>query len=131
MRISNESANAGLNAQTALYNNGYLRFYNGVMPGTADSALSGHTLLAELRFNASAFAAAVNGVALANPLTQDSSADATGVATWARATKSDGAAPLADFTVATSGADINLVTTQITQTQPVQITSFQLTQPKG
>lgn len=131
MKISNESANAGLNAQTVLYNTGYLRFYNGVQPATADSALAGHTLLAELRFAASAFGAAVAGVAVANPLVQDSSADATGTATWARAYKSDGAASVADFTVGTSGADINLVTTQITATQPVQITSFQLTQPKG
>ena len=130
-KITNAVATAQLDALTVSLNTGFLRFYSGTQPATADTALSGNTLLAELTFAATAFPSATNGVAVANAITQDSSANATGTATFARALASNGTTVVADFTVSTSGADINLVTTSITATQVVQITSFQLTQPKG
>jgi len=112
-------------------NNGYLRIYSGTKPANADAALSGNTLLAELRFAATAFAAAVNGTATANAITQDGAADASGTATFARLFQSDGTTAVADITVGTSGAELNLSTTSIVQNIVVQVTSLTLTQPDG
>jgi hypothetical protein len=89
-RMANVAANAAADAVCALLNNGYLRLYDGTQPATGDTAVSGQVLLAELRFNATAFGAASGGVATANAIASDSAADASGTATWARALKSDG-----------------------------------------
>src|SRR5688500_13202845 len=105
-KITNAVATAQLDALTVSLNTGYLRVYSGTQPATADTALGGNTLLAELRFTATAFPSATNGVAVANAITQDSSAAATGTATFARALASNGTTVVADFTVSTSGADI-------------------------
>src|SRR4051812_39464332 len=89
-KLSNAAANAAADAVCALLNNGYLRLYSGTQAADADTAIGAQVLLAELRFNATAFGSAVAGVATANAITADSSADATGTATWFRALKSDG-----------------------------------------
>lgn len=134
MKISTAARNAAANAVCALLNNGYLRFYNGTVPANPQAALSGNTLLAELRFNATAFANAVAGVATANAFTADSSADATGVPTFARGFAADGTTAHIDFTCAAtppgSGADIILTSAQITAGNVVEITSLTYTQPE-
>src|SRR5215216_7185714 len=63
---------------------GSLRIYSGTMPTDANTALSGNTLLAQLTMSATAFGSAAAGVATAAAITQDSSADATGTATFFR-----------------------------------------------
>ena len=78
---SNAAVSAAADAVCPLLNNGYLRIYDGTQPATANTAVSTQTLLAELRWNATAFGAASNGVATANAITSDTSADATGTAT--------------------------------------------------
>jgi hypothetical protein len=105
-----------------------LRIYSGTQPATADTALSGNTLLAELTCGATFAPAASGGVATANAITQDSSADATGTATFFRLVKSDGTTVVCDGSVGTASADLVLVTTSITATQPVQVTSFVATE---
>ncbi len=131
LRLSNTAANAALDALTALYNSGYLRIYSGTIPATADTAIGGgNTLLAELRFNATAFGAAVAGVATANAITTDASADASGTATWFRALESDGTTVLADDTVGTSGEGLNLNTVTIVIAGSVSVSSYTLTLPK-
>jgi hypothetical protein len=130
-KISNAVASAACDAQTALLNSGYLRIYDGTKPATADTSISGQTLLAELRYNATAFGAASNGVATANALTADSSANATGTATWFRALQSNGTSVVGDGTVGTSGCDLNLNSTSITSGIEVSVTSHTYTQNKG
>lgn len=130
LRLSNAAANAALDALAALYNNGYLRIYDGTIPTNADTALGSQVLLAELRWNATAFGASVAGVATANAITADASADATGTATWFRALKSDGITVIADDTIGTSGEGINLNTTSIVTGGNVSVTSYTLTLPK-
>jgi hypothetical protein len=95
--------NAMLDAIRASYNSGYIRCYAGTKPTDGDAALSGNTLLAELRFGATAFPAASGGVLTANAITADSSADATGSCTFIRCFQSDGTTRLGDFTVSTTG----------------------------
>lgn len=131
LRVSNEGANAEVDALAALLDNGYLRIYDGTRPATADTAVGAQVLLAELRFGATAFGAGVAGVATANALTADSAANATGTAAWYRALKSDGTSPVIDGSVGTSGEDLNLNSVAIQSGAEVEVTSFTLTAPKS
>jgi hypothetical protein len=115
---------------TAL-NSGYLRIYSGTKPTNADTALAGNTLLSTLRFGATAFGAPSAGAITANAITQDSSAAATGTATFARCFQSDGTTAVCDLTVGTSGQDLNLNSLSIVTALVVQCTSCVLTQPDG
>lgn len=121
--------NAAMDALSALFNTGYLRIYSGTQPANADTALSGNTLLAELRFGATAFGAAASGVSTANAITQDSSADATGTATFFRCLKSDGTTALMDGTVGTATSNMILNSTAIQTGAIVAVTSMTLTLP--
>ena len=103
---------------------GLLRIYDGTRPATGGAAT---TLLAELTFSDPSSAAAASGVLTASAITQDSSANATGTASWFRVVDST-AAFVMDGNVGTSGSDLNLTTTSITATQPVSVTSFVLTE---
>lgn len=130
-RMSNEAANAEANGVAALLNNGYLRIYSGAQPATGDTAIGAQVLLAELRWNATAFGAAAAGVIVANAITADSSANATGTAAWFRALKSDGTSPVYDGSVGTSAADLIMPSTSITAGQVISVNSATLTFPKS
>lgn len=130
-QLSNSLVNGQADYLATQLNNGYLRIYSGTQPATADTALSGNTLLAELRFNATAAPAASAGVLTFNAITQDSSADASGTATFFRALKSDGTTVMFDGTVGTSAANLIVPTTTVTATQPFSVTSFTYTVAKS
>ena len=123
-QLSNATVNAQADALSALLNNGYLRIYSGTQPANANTALSGNTLLAELRFSATAAPAASNGLITFNAITSDSSADNTGTATFFRALKSDGTSVVLDGTVGTSSANMIIATTSISAGQTVSCSSF-------
>lgn len=127
---TNATASAACDAFAALLNTGYLRIYSGTQPATADTALSGNTLLAELRYGNPAFGSAANGVATANAITQDSGADATGTATFFRALKSDGTTVVFDGSVGTSGCDLNINSVAISAGAAVAVTSQTITENK-
>lgn len=101
-----------------------LRIYDGTQPATGGTAT---TLLAELTCNATFAAAASGGVLTLNSITSDSSANATGTATWFRIVQSDGSTHVLDGTVGTSGADLDLDTTSIVATGTVAVSSFTIT----
>ena len=128
---SDATANAGCDAQTALCNTGYIRIYDGAQPATADTAVTTQTLLAELRFGATAFGAAVAGVATANAITSDASANATGTAAWFRALKSDGTSTVYDGSAGTAGCDLNLNSVAISACAAVAVTGMTYTDSKG
>lgn len=123
-QLSNTSANAEANALAPLFNNGYLRIYSGTQPLTANTALSGNTLLAELRFNATAFPSAANGVLTANAITSETNAPANGTASFFRCYQSDGTTVLMDGSIDISNANMILSTTTIIITQTVICSSF-------
>ena len=132
-RLTNRGANSAADAVCALANSGLLRIYDGSQPATADTAVIAQVLLAELTLNATAFGAAVNGVATANAITADSSANATGTATWFRVLDSGGVDlvdNLWDGSVDTAGADLNLNSVAISAGASVSVTSFTYTQSK-
>jgi hypothetical protein len=102
---------------------GLLRIYDGTRPATGGTAT---TLLAELTCNATFAPSASGGVLTLNAITSDSSANATGTATWFRITTSGGTA-IIDGNVSTSGSDLNLNTTSIVSGAAVSVTSFTIT----
>ncbi len=128
---TNAAANAAADAVCALANSGKVRIYDGIQPANAATAVSTQTLLAELTLNSTAFGAAAAGVATANSITSDSTADASGTATWFRVVKSDGTTVLWDGSVGTSGCDLNLNTAAIEAGAVVAVTALTYTISKG
>jgi hypothetical protein len=108
---------------SAVGSSGFLRIYDGSRPATGGAAT---TLLAELTCNATFAPGASGGVLTLNAITQDSSANATGTATWFRIVTSGGTFVL-DGSVGTSGSDLNLNTTSIVSGAAVSVTSFTIT----
>jgi len=107
-----------------------LRIYSGSAPATANAALSGNTLLAELAMSSTAFGAAAGTGTVtktANAISSDTSADATGTATFFRIYKSDGTTCRVQGSVGTSGADLNLNSTSITSGGTVAVSSLVIT----
>ena len=102
---------------------GLLRIYDGTQPATGGTAT---TLLAELPLSATAAAAASGGVLTFSTITDDSSANATGTATWFRLATSAGAA-VVDGTVSTSGADLNFDSVSFVSGGTVSVSSFTIT----
>jgi hypothetical protein len=123
--------NECLDSFTGNANSGLLRIYSGTRPTNADTALSGNTLLATLTMNATSFAAASAGVLTANAITSDSSADATGTASFVRLLESDGTTAIGDFGVTTGspadGTEVQLSTLSVVSGQPVSCSAFTLT----
>lgn len=126
--ITTANRNRAADAVCARANNGSLRIYSGTAPADANAALSGNTLLANLAMSATAFAAAASGVATANAITADSSADATGTATFFRVLESDGTTVVFQGTVGTTGAELNLSSVAIVAGGNVAVSSLTYTQ---
>lgn len=108
---------------TQIGSNGLLRIYDGTRPATGGTAT---TLLAELALSATAAGASSGGVLTFSAITQDSSANATGTATWHRFTTSGGTA-LIDGNCGTSGSDLNFNTTSIVSGAAVAVSSYTIT----
>lgn len=128
IRFSTAALNAFLDTlNTTLGTSSLLRFYSGTKPATADAALSGNTLLAELTLNATEFQAASGRVAVANSIGSDLSANATGTCTFASFVKSDGTRVI-DLTVgeAADSADITVNNKSFQAGAAVEVTSFSL-----
>jgi hypothetical protein len=136
--FSDTAAKAQCDALAALCNSGTINIYDGTQPTDANTAVSSQNLLATLTFGATAFGASAatgtapnrKATATANSITADSSADATGTATWFRAIESDASTVVYDGTVGTSGCDLNLATTSIVEGEAVSVTSLTLSVPE-
>lgn len=102
---------------------GKLRIYDGSRPATGGTAT---TLLAELTFSDPSFAAASAGAITANSITGDTSADATGTATWFRIVDSNDVFVM-DGSVGTSGADLNFNTVAFSAGVAVDVSSMVFT----
>lgn len=126
--ITTAQASRAADAVCARANNGSLRIYDGTPPANAGTALSSNTLLANLAMGATAFGAASAGVATANAISDDTSADATGTATFFRVMETDGTTVVFQGTVGTSGAELNLNTVSIIAGGEVSVSSLTYTQ---
>lgn len=96
-----------------------LQFYTGTMPENPLVAVTDQTLLGTL-ICSDPPAYMDNGAVIFNPIAPDSQADATGVATWARASTAAGTGVI-DFDVSdtTGGGSITLNTTNIVAGGPI------------
>jgi hypothetical protein len=130
-KYSDTMVNAEANAVGDALNSGYIRIYDGTQPTNADTAVGAQVLLAELRFGADAFGAASGGTITANAITDDSSANATGTATWARILASNGTTVWFDGSVGTSSANVILNTTSIVSGAVVSCSSLTFSVSKG
>lgn len=131
-RLTNAAASAAADAVVDRIDTGgagTIKIYTGTIPTDADTAIGAQTLLATLTFSATAFGAASNGVATASAITDDTSADATGTAAWARIASGAGTTQM-DVTVGTSGEDLNFNTVAFVTGATVAITALTYTQPK-
>lgn len=128
LQLSYDAANAQADAIAAALNSGYLRVYDGTQPANADTAITTQNLLAELRFQATAAPAAVNGMVTFNTLVPDSQA-ANGTASWFRCLASDGTTVIFDGEIAESPgvADLVLSETALTTQVALVVSSFTYT----
>lgn len=101
-----------------------LRFYNGSRPATGGTAT---TLLAELTCNATFAGSSSGGVLTLNSITSDTSADASGTATWFRIVKSGGSTHVLDGNVGTSGSDLNMDSVTFVAGATIAVTSYTIT----
>jgi len=112
-----------LNAIDAGSGPGRLRIYSGSKPGTKGAAPAGD-LLADIPL-ADPCGTASGGV-LTFTMPQSAASSISGTASFLYLVDSDGTY-VADGDIGTSGSDLNLVTLTITAPQPVEITSFSIT----
>lgn len=135
--FTNASAATTLTALVGTFDAGagaaLLVIYSGSAPATAEASLSGNTVLANIALADPSFTVSGKTATMAGTPKTDSSADATGTASFFRIfTSTDGATPgTACFqgSVGTSGADLNLNTTSLVSGGPVQINSGTITLP--
>lgn len=111
---------------TALGAGALLRIYDGTQPTNVGTALGSQVKLAELAMSNPVAPGASGGVLTMSAITTDASADATGTATWGTLTTSGGTR-IVDFSVGTSGADLNLNSVSITAGGSVAVSSFIIT----
>jgi hypothetical protein len=100
-----------------------LKIFSGTRPATGGAET---TQLSEQVCNATFAAAASGGVLALNAIADDTSADATGTASWFRI-ESSGATFVMDGDVAASGADLNFDSVSFVAGGTVSITSFTIT----
>lgn len=118
-----------LNAIDAGATGGYIKIYNGSMPSTPETAVTTQTLLGTLTFATVSGSVAAKALTFGS-ITQDSSADADGTASWARFTDSDGNAVFdGDVTTLNGTGVIKLNTTVIKAGGPIAISSAVLSLP--
>ena len=136
-KISNAAAKAACDAIVDLLDvggAGSLKIYDGTQATDPDTAVGAQVLLANLTLSNPAFGAAADanpgGRATANSITGDSSADATGTATWFRASSGGGSAVI-DGSVGTASADLILGSTSIQSGVQVNVTSWTVTVPES
>lgn len=135
MALNPQFATATVNGEAdylgGLFDNGYLRVYDGAQPESADDAVTDQVLLAELRFAADAFPAAVDGVITSNAITDEDSALADGTAAWCRCLASDGTTVLMDGSVGTSDANVIINTVEIVTAAVISASPVVIAVPKS
>ena len=126
------AANAAVDAMTALVNSGLIKIYTvgSGIPASVAVAITDQVLLGTLTLNATAFGAGSSGVATANAITGDTSADATGTASFFRITTSGGTAHFQGL-CGTSASDMNLNTTSIVSGAAIDVTALTITEGLG
>jgi hypothetical protein len=98
MRTSTEDRNGALQGRGDRLNSGFVRFYAGVVPVSADAPLSGNTLIAECALGNPACATPTAGTMAFNTI-GSAICVGSGAPTFARFLRSDGTTAVADMDV--------------------------------
>lgn len=122
--LTAEAENAQADALARLLDNGSVKVYDGTVPTDVSTALSGNTLLATCALSATSAPAAAGGVLTFNAISDDTSIDATGTATFYRTFKADGTTAVTQGTVGTSGESMTLANTSLVAGGTLSISSF-------
>lgn len=111
--------------------NGYMEIRTGTKPASPQAGVGAAVLLATLNFSLPAFGNFSNGISLANTIADDTSVDATGVASWFRIYDRDGTAVMdGDITETGGGGDIEFDNINFIKGGVVAITSLTATMPQ-
>ena len=136
--LANATAQAMANAFTTALDAGtaaIIRIYDGTQAADPDTAVGAQVLLAELTMSATSFGAATDAnpgaLITASAITSDSSANATGTASWFRMLTQAAGTTIADGSVGTASADLIMNTVSITSGSIVAISSFTITMSEG
>lgn len=120
-----------INAGTAAV----INIYSGTLPTDADTALGAQVLLSQNVCNASVFStktdAAPGALGTFAAISDDTSADATGTASFFRLLTQSGGTVIAQGTVGTATSDLIFNTVSFTSGSTVSITSATITIPEG
>lgn len=119
--IDTDVRNVALDAIADEFDGGTLKIYTGAQPASPNDAPSG-TLLATIDLPTPAFGAAAAGSVAKNGTWQDTSADATGTAGWARLESSDGVHRI-DMDAGEGSGTLNLDETAIVATGTVTVSA--------
>lgn len=128
VRVNTTTANAMLAALLSAFDNGAgpatILIYTGTMPATPETAITTQTLLGTLTCSEPTGSVASKTLTF-SAITQDSSADATGTATWARINDAAGTAVMdVDVSATGGGGFLQFNTTSIVSGGPILITSL-------
>lgn len=108
---------------------GTIKLYTGTQPTLASDAVTTQTLLGTLTFSDPCGTVATGALTM-SAITQDSSADATGTATWARIADSAGNTVMdVNVSVTGGGGALQLNTTSIVSGGPILISNFVISVP--
>ena len=127
--ISNVAAINACDEITALLDEsggdrGKVRIYDGTQPFDVDTPVTSQVLLAELTLGFPAFSPAEDntpgGLALSNPISDDTSANNSGTASWFRCVTKSGVAVM-DGSVGVGDFDMSVDSVSITAGQTVQV----------
>jgi len=108
---------------------GTIKIYTGTQPTSPADAITTQTLLGTLTFSDPCGTSA-SGTLTMSAITQDSAAEATGTATWARIADSTGATVCdVDVTATGGGGTLQFNTTSFVIGGPILISAFTITVP--
>ena len=121
---ANNALTQFLNAIDAGSTGGTIKIYTGTIPATPETAITSQVLLGTLTFGKPC-GTVTNKTFTAGSITQDSAADASGTATWARVADSSGNAFVdIDVTTIGGGGALQLNTVNIVAGGPILVSSF-------
>jgi hypothetical protein len=111
---------------------GTIKIYSGTQPATADTALSGNTLLATFTLDDPSFGAASSGVVTLAGTPRTTTGAAAGTATFARVADNSGDTVFdCDVSGTGGGGTLQLNTTTVSVGVNLSITSGTVTMPAG
>jgi hypothetical protein len=108
---------------------GYIKIYDGIQPSSVSVVVTTQNILSENTLSYPC-ATAANGIITFSPISEDSFANNSGIASWARFFNSAGAAIVdASISQIGGGGDLQMNTVNIVQNGPIRFGTMSWTMP--